>query len=272
MSDNVPTREEEYRFDLYGYHLLKEAIDQDHVRAINEWTDALPPLEAGEWYGNMAVHTYGTVDGMNLQNVIEGGEIFERLLDQPSWIELMRYYIGRRHKPYVHEVFLNVRGPGGYIGVHSGGHVIDSRKRASRDRGEWCCSYLSLLIALTDVGPGDGGTVVVPGSHKSDFPHPMQDPDAGISEGSGEKLEEAVEIHMNAGDALLLNDFAVHGSAERTNPGERRTVIFRYVPHIYGHRWAYVPSDELLARLTPAQRALVQPVTPQRPPKGDASR
>ena len=151
----------------------------------------------------------------------KGATVFEQLIDHPAWVELVRHFIGPRHRPYIHESFLNIRGTGGYIGVHSGGHVVDSRKRKGRDQGQWCCSYLSLLVALTDVGPGDGGTVVVPGSHNSDFPHPHQDSRAGISRGPGELVEGAIEVYLKAGDALLINDFLCHGSAERTNPGER---------------------------------------------------
>ena len=192
--------------------------------------------------------------------------IFERLIDHPSWIGIVRHYIGKRHRPFINEVFLNVRGQEGYIGVHSGGHIRDSRRRSGRLGGQWCCGYLSLLIALTDIGPGDGGTVVVPGSHKSDFPHPMQDEQAGISAGPGEMIEGAIEVELAAGDALLINDFICHGSAERTNPGQRRTIVFRYLPEIYAHRFGYVPSDELLERLTPERREIVQPIKPRRPP------
>jgi len=255
---------EEYKFDLYGYMIIRDALSADYLQAANRWIDDLPPLEPGQLFGNIVVHSYGGIDGTNLQDIIEGGELFEQLIDHPAWIEQVRHFIGTRHRPYVHEAFLNIREAGGYIGVHSGGHVTDSRKRKGRDRGHWCCSYLSLLVALTDVGPGDGGTVVVPGSHNSDFPHPQQDSRAGISEGPGESLEGAVEVYLNAGDALLINDFLCHGSAERTNAGERRMVIFRYVPEIYGHRFGYVPSAELMARLTPAQREIVQPITPRK--------
>ena len=261
----MPTHMEEYRFDLYGYTMIKQAIDPGHMRAIHDWVDALPPLEPGQWYGYIDVHTYGGIDGTNLQNIIEGGEIFERLIDHPSWIDLVRHYMGNRHGPFIHEGFLNMRGPGGYIGVHSGGHVHDFRKRSGRDRGQWCCSYLTLMVALTDVGPEDGATVVIPGSHKSDFPHPMQDENAGISQGPGQKVKGAVEIHLQAGDAVLFNDYLCHGSAERTSPGKRRMIIFRYLPSIFAHRFGYVPSDELLARLTPQRREIVQPVVPRRP-------
>ena len=262
----MPTQMDEYQFDLYGYTIVKEALDPNHVRAINDWINDLPPLEPGQWYGNIDVHTYGAIDGTNLQNIIEAGEIFERLIDHPSWIGLVRHYLGPRHRPFINEAFLNLRGAGGYIGVHSGGHIRDSRNRSGRNGGKWCCSYLTLMVALTDVGPGDGPTVLVPSSHKSDFPHPMQHEDAGISKGPGEKIEGAVEIYVKAGDALLINDYLCHGSAERTNAGERRMVVFRYLSEIYGHRFGYVPSDELLSRLTPERREIVQPIVPRRRP------
>ena len=40
-------------------------------------------------------------------------------------------------------------------------------------------------------------------------------------------MGEAVEVHLNAGDALLFVDCMLHGSARRVNPGERRIFIAR---------------------------------------------
>ena len=72
----MPTPMEEYLFDLHGYTVIKGALDPDHLRAMNDFLDALPSLEIDQWYGNIDVHTYGGIDGMNLQNIIEGGESF----------------------------------------------------------------------------------------------------------------------------------------------------------------------------------------------------
>lgn len=47
------------------------------------------------------------------------------------------------------------------------------------------------------------------------------------ADGSGELCAEAVELHLNAGDALLFVDCMLHGSARRINPGERRIFIAR---------------------------------------------
>lgn len=260
-----PLPMEEYLFDLHGYTLIKKALDKEHIRAMNDWLNALPPLDVDQWYGPIDVQSYGGIDGVNLQNIIEAGELFERLIDHPSWIGRIRYYTGNRYQPMINEAFINLRESGGYIGVHSGGHVPDFRINSGRSGGEWCCSYLTLLVALNDVGPGDGATVVIPSSHKADFPHPMQSDNAGISKGPGDKIEGAVEIHCNAGDALLLNDYACHGSAARTNPGERRMVIFRYLPSPFAQRFGHVPSEDFLNRLTPERRALVQLGPPRRP-------
>ncbi len=68
----MPTPMEEYLFDLHGYTVIKEVIDPDHLRAMNDFLDALPPLQIDQWYGNIDVHSYKGIDGRNLQNIIEG--------------------------------------------------------------------------------------------------------------------------------------------------------------------------------------------------------
>ena len=40
----MPTPMEEYLFDLHGYTVIKGAIDPDHLRAMNDFLDALPSL------------------------------------------------------------------------------------------------------------------------------------------------------------------------------------------------------------------------------------
>ena len=40
--------------------------------------------------------------------------------------------------------------------------------------GRWSVQYLSLIVALQDIGPGDGATVLVLGSHKSEIAHLVQ--------------------------------------------------------------------------------------------------
>jgi ectoine hydroxylase-related dioxygenase (phytanoyl-CoA dioxygenase family) len=72
-------------------------------------------------------------------------------------------------------------------------------------------------------------------------------------------IEGAIEVHLNKGDALVFVDAIMHGSARRTNPGQRRIAVYRYGPSWGGFRHGYTPSPELLARLTPERRQIVAP-------------
>ena len=123
--------------------------------------------------------------------------------------------------------------------------------------GKFICGQVNILIALTDIGPGDGGTIVVPGSHKANFVHPEV---RGTENGDVSRIDNlagSVEVHLNAGDALLFVDAIAHGSSSRTNPGERRVVIYRYGPRWGATYRGFQYSDELLARLSPERRKIL---------------
>ena len=106
--------------------------------------------------------------------------------------------------------------------------------------------------------------MVIPGSHKSNFPHPLAG-DYGKLERM-DTLEGAVEVHLKKGDAVLFVDGIMHGGASRTNPGERRVVIYRYGASWGSTRFGYEYSQALLDRLTPERRKILQPIAPLRRP------
>ena len=266
---------EEYLFDLRGFLVLRNAIDPDHLREINGALDALltldPPLGKGEWYGGVLAHSFGGKDGSNLQHIYEGGEPFERLIDHPAWIKKVKHFVGgqtnfdAQHGPlFIDENFANIRGPGEAIGLHSGGEVPVKRCQFRYHNGEFSCGQINLLMGLNDIGPGDGATMVIPGSHKSNFRHPQFDVHKikGGEATSVDRVEGAVEVHLGAGDVLLFVDAISHGSAARVNPGQRRIAVFRYGPSWGNFRHPYTPSPEFLARLTPERRKMVQPQAP----------
>ncbi len=122
-----------------------------------------------------------------------------------------------------------------------------------------------MLLALTDIGPGDGGTMIIPGSHKSNFRHPQVKVNAQRRGPTPmDTMEGAIEVHLNKGDALMFVDGLAHGASSRTNPGERRVVIYRYGVSWGSTRYGYEYSPALLERLTPARRQILQPIAPRR--------
>ncbi len=273
------TEMDAYLFDLRGYLLLRGALSPEEVKALNEGLDAIPRIAPGDWHGY--VHREETEDtrGIAYQQIYEAGEPFERLIDHPSWIDKVKHFVGGEgtfdwlHGPvFIDENFASIRGPGEAIGLHSGGHTGVKRTQFRYHNGQFHCGQINILMALTDIGPGDGGTMVIPGSHKSNLVHP-QLARAKISSGaSADDVEGAIEVHMKAGDAILFVDAIAHGSAKRVNDGERRILVYRYGPTWGNFRFGYTPSPELLERLTPEQRGIAYPWKQRTPPHVEAAR
>jgi hypothetical protein len=266
-----------YLFDLRGYLVLENALTPEEVADLNACLDAIPPLKRGEWYGYIHGHQYGDdTSGMNYQQIYEAGEPFEKLIDHPSWFEKVKYFVGGEgsfdylHGPlFIDENLANFRKPGEAIGLHSGGHTCVKRNQYRVHLGRFMVGQVNILVALTDIGQGDGGTMVIPGSHKSNFPHPNMQKHRMSPGASVEGTEAAVEVYLKAGDALLFTDTLSHGSAKRVNPGIRRVVVYRYGPSWGNFRHGYQPSPELLERLTPERRQIVWPqrLLPREPQK-----
>jgi hypothetical protein len=248
---------EEYLFDLNGFLKIENAIDADHVTALNASVDALFPLEPGDWNGYVH-HTGG------LQNIYEAGEPFERLIDHPSHIDHVNRFVGGDDGLFIDEAFVTIHGPGSSGRLHSGAHKRRIRTQFRYHNGQFRCGQINVLMALTDLLDGDGPTRVVPGSHKSNLIHPALESDDRVFRDA--HVEGAVEVPLKAGDAILFVDSLAHGAGHRTNEGERRVVIYRYGPHWGNNRHGYVPSNDLIERLTPARRKIIQPLPPKGPP------
>jgi len=253
----------DYLFDLRGYIILRNAINPELVAELNQAFDQFPDLPTLGWWGNVQRLDNNGLAGVELQNIVEAGPVFEKLIDHPSWIGRLHRYCGEKGTYvdglFIDECFASIRRTGGFFPIHSGGQDAIVRNQYRFVNGKFRCGQVNILMALTDIGPGDGGTLVVPGSHKSSFvPDEVR---AAYQDRANYKTlpEGAVEVRLNAGDALLFVDALMHGATERTNPGERRAVIYRYGP-IWGRtRHGFEYSPELLARLTPERRKILQP-------------
>lgn len=262
---------DDYMFDLQGFLILRNALDPAHLAALNRALDEFPELPWQGWHGHVQRFDNNAHAGCELQNILEAGEPFERLIDHPAWIDRLRKYCGEDDTYveglFIDENFASIRRQGGFFPMHSGGGDGIVRNQFRLVNGKFRCAQINILMALTDVGPGDGGTYILPGSHKSSFPHPeftlnwAERVEKGFVEFPG-----AFEVHLKAGDALLFVDACCHGATARTNPGERRVVILRYGVSWANTRYGYRYSDELLTRLTPERRKILQPIPPRIPP------
>ena len=268
MKKKQVSKIDKYLFDLNGYIVIQNALNKSEVKACNKIIEKLKKLKNLEWKGYVHGHNYGGKEGLNLQQIYEAGKPFEKLIDHPSWINHMLEFVGgegtfdHQHGPlFIDENFANVRGPGDAIGIHSGNHEGTQRGHYRYENGKMHSGQVNVLVALTDIDKGDGGTVVIPASHKSNFKHPEFDQNKMLKGrvSHAEFMTGAKEVYLKQGDALLFVDSLCHGSAKRTNKGERRVVIYRYGPSWGFFRNPYRPSKQLLKNLTKFQRQIVMP-------------
>lgn len=259
---------DKYLFDLNGFIVIQNALNKSEVKACNKIIDKLKILKNLQWEGFVHGHNYGGKEGLNLQQIYEAGKPFENLIDHPSWINHMLEFVGgegtfdHQHGPlFIDENFANVRGAGDAIGIHSGNHEGTQRGHYRYENGKMHSGQVNVLVALTDIDKGDGGTVVIPASHKSNFKHPEFDQNKMLKGkvSHAEFMTGAKEVYLKQGDALLFVDSLCHGSAKRTNKGERRVVIYRYGPSWGFFRNPYRPSKQLLKNLNKFQRQIVMP-------------
>lgn len=265
-----PTALDDFFFDLNGYIILRQAVNGDLLSRLNTAFDHFPDLEYGQWWGNAQRRDYNKHTGYELHNIVECGEPFEELIDHPSWLQYVLRYCGEQDSYvqglFIDEAIASIRRSGGHHPVHSGGYRGALRGAYHYAHGVFRCGQCNIILALTDIGPGDGPTMVIPGSHKSNFPHPQ----AGDYEKGDvmDTLPGAVPVYLKAGDAVLFVDGLMHGGSSRTNKtGERRVTIYRYGPLWASTRFGFEYSQALLQRLTPARRKILQPVEPLRPPQ-----
>lgn len=259
----------DYLFDLQGYIILRNAIDAKLLADLNRAFDAFPDLPFMGWHGNVQRLDNSGKAGVELQNIVEAGEPFERLIDNPSWIPRLQRYCGEDGTYvkglFIDECFASIRRTGGFFYIHSGGQDAVVRNQYRFVNNKFRCGQVNILTALTDVGPGDGGTLVIPGSHKANFMHPTVKENWDENKGYLSLPAGAIEVNLKAGDSLLFVDALMHGATARTNPGERRVVIYRYGPIWGSTRHGFQYSEELLARLTPERRKILEPIPPRKP-------
>ena len=155
---------------------VRNALSAAEVAEMNATIDSHADMEPGQWRGWVHDRSANAGSGMRyLHNLFECGDVWEGLIDHPSWIHHMHRYCGSAPGApagsglYLDENFSIVMAgadpvtgaPGGATGLHSGAHKRRVRTQFRFHNGEFRCGQISLLVALTDIGEGDGATIVV---------------------------------------------------------------------------------------------------------------
>jgi hypothetical protein len=229
MKDSL-TPAQRFHFDVYGYVLLENILAPDEIAAIK---DALyrikadPDREAKGIYCNSDLGHH-----LHTGHVVEYDPALLHYAVHPKLIPLVEDVVGGAVRLEETEAIINHRDPNADIeelrrrkttplGFHTGTrHGWGTYTENTRFHS----IFVKTLAYLTDVGPDDGGTAVIPGSHKMSWPEKemiaaaLADP----------KL--ITQVVAPAGSVLLFAESLIHSTTAILSDKERVIVVAGYTP------------------------------------------
>ena len=233
------TPEQRYFFDLTGYLHLEGVLQGEPLRAAQEAAQRYidtPPEQLPEGFhidlDREHFHWYLYAFAFD--------KVLERLAVHPeTWPILLELTGGNmmcdtHGKPFHplhsgHEITFKQGQPGWRLSFVKDGKLYNND--------------LVFFFYLTDVLPGDGGLIVVPGSHKANFPRENSyfypesySADGGYNDDyfSTEVAEGVTNFTPSAGDVVIISEHLIHGALSWLPPDrDRRFLTLRYtVQHI----------------------------------------
>jgi ectoine hydroxylase-related dioxygenase (phytanoyl-CoA dioxygenase family) len=191
--------------DRLGYVMVENVLDEQTLEEVRRRVEELYEGE-GENAGSEFRKEPGA---RRLANLVDKGEIFERLIATPKILELVRHVLGPRMKLSS----FNARSTDPFTEdaqpLHcDAGAVADGQ-------GFWVCNTIWLLDDFTR---DNGATRVVPGSqHWAQLPgEVLSDPEA--------PYPEEVLLLGKAGSVVVMNTHAWHGGTANRTASPRRAL------------------------------------------------
>ena len=223
-----------------GYLILPGLIDPEFLAELRRRTDELVALE-----GAQAGAEFRQEEGaIRLANLVDKGEVFERLASHPVLLECMQELLGEKFKLSS----LNYRSTNPFSKdaqpLHSdSGAIVD-------DLGN---SVANSVWLLDDFTPENGATRFVPASHKL-----RKLPQQALADPQAPHPNEKLLIGK-AGDVAIMNAHMWHGGTAN------RTAIPRRALHGFFTRWDKPQQQyqkkllrpETIARLSPRLRQVL---------------
>lgn len=249
------TPAQRYHFDVYGYVIIPDVLKPDECAAMKADLQRLK------------------TDLLAIDNAEE------RVIEHAyfSTNEPRHHYIGAIGQAWSYPAIIDYITHPRIVGMTeevSGGkvHILEANAHINRRRPDWesdanglplygfhrglpvgegshyrnglvHSNFIKVLTNLTDLGPDDGGTVVIPGSHKVD---------AGVEDIIATAYEDRSLIHQvvaPAGSSLLFTEALIHATGRITSDNERTIIICGYGTTYFP--WQFMESHRSDFRFEP---------------------
>jgi ectoine hydroxylase-related dioxygenase (phytanoyl-CoA dioxygenase family) len=237
-----------FEFDVQGYLHLRQALTKEEVTEYLDW------IESARQTDIQALNA-GNEDGLKYQlnrpvsRVIDADPRFAHFLNHPVVEPFLTEFLGEDYRHIDNDLYFTYPGyPGGHwhrgVRAHPTGHVVN---------GKFICPMVKVFYCMTDVGPGEGEFVVIPGSHKAQF------------EITFDRLDlpgQYIFDNVQAGDIIIFNEGLIHNGRPNPSQKTRKTIIMNFGRQEAGVWAGYTPRPETLSAITPRRREILTNIQP----------
>jgi ectoine hydroxylase-related dioxygenase (phytanoyl-CoA dioxygenase family) len=237
------TDSEKQRLDEKGYLVIENLMGAALLDEVRHRVEELFALEGDQSGAEFKQEPHSR----RLANLVDKGEVFERVIQTPRVLECMEHVLG----PGFKLSSLNVRSADPDNDWTQPLHA-DSGAVAD-ERGYWVCNSVWMLDDFT---PQNGATRMVPGSHRW-----------GRAPAAGMYAPHPEEILLTgrAGDVVIMNAHMWHGGTANRTAAHRRAMHVYYTrrdkPQQQYQKRLLRPQTQ--SRLSPAARKLLALDDPQ---------
>jgi hypothetical protein len=251
------TPAQRYHLDAFGYVLLEGALTPEEVEQAKA---ALYRMKADRKLQSGRVHSERRGDHfVRFGNLVEYDPALLRYAVHPNLIPRVEELVGGAVRLEESEAIISCRDPGLTPSMWEGRRTLPlgfHRGAAPTwgtylEEGHFHCLFVKTLAYLTEIGPDDGGTAVIPGSHKVTWP------EAAIVEAAMADERLIHQITAKAGDVLLFPESLIHSTTAIRNHRERVVLISGYAPTMMREWTGHEVSPEFAASLPAGMRSII---------------
>ena len=253
------TPKQRYLFDVTGYLHLKNVLSPQKLKQAQDAADRYIRTPPEKWEPGFGANLERP-DFTPYSHSFAFDKALETLCFHPVTWPIIKELTGDRPRFTSGTLGRNTRGQR-FHPLHcarEGGGGPEMPRYFCQDEQIYC-DFFVVFFYLTDVIPGDGGLVVIPGSHKSEFLRPpdLFAPDS--DEIDPEPHPAVTNITPRAGDVVIISELLTHGVLVwKPKDRDRRFLILRYMPQ-YTTYGTFDPfPDEIKAKLSPETLELIE--------------
>lgn len=245
----VLTAEQRFYLDAFGYVVIPNTLTADEVGTLREVLqklkrDLLATKDPQATLRNARIKQAGE-HRTYLTTLVEADPAITAYCTHPRLLGMSEELIGGEARIVEVGAIINSRDPRTWqerpdYGLHRG---TDIKFGSHTQNGLYHCNFVKTLTNLTDLGPDDGGTVVIPGSHKIDVS------DKTSMECAYRDPRLIHHVVAPAGSTLLFSETLIHGTGQIRSQNERMILICGYACRLFPF-WDDAPmSADFLQRI-----------------------